>query len=93
MGIFNAFKRQDLPTEPQSNSSNPDIRYLELVLGEWLRSPVREEQLLAEKYYDGHHDILERQKKVIGADGRLIAIDIIADCVTFRQCCDAGYLL
>lgn len=77
MGILNRFKQQDLPT-PNSNS-NSDIRYLELVLRKWLDSPLREEQLLAEKYYDGHHDILEREKKVIGADGELTTIRNVAN--------------
>ena len=77
MGIFNVFKQQDLPT-PNSNS-NSDIRYLELVLRKWLESPLRKEQLLAEKYYDGHHDILEREKKVIGADGELTTIRNVAN--------------
>ena len=73
MGIFNMFKQPDLP-KPNSESTNSDIRYLELVLDKWLHSPEREEQLLAEKYYDGHHDILEHEKKVIGADGQLQTI-------------------
>lgn len=80
MGIFNMFKQRDLP-KPNSNSTvtNPDIRYLELVLRKWLDSRERENQLLAEKYYDGDHDILNREKKVIGADGNLITIDNIAN--------------
>ena len=75
--IFNRFKRPDLPTAQASE--NADIRYLEMVLGEWLRSDARDEQLLAEAYYMGDHDILRREKKVIGADGRLIAIDNVAN--------------
>lgn len=77
MGLFNRFKQPDLP-KPDSNS-NSDIRYLELVLKEWLDSPIREEQLQAEKYYDGDHDILQREKKVIGADGNLITINNVAN--------------
>ena len=77
MGVFNIFKRPDLP-KPNSNSST-DIRYLEMVLRKWLDSPLRQEQLLAEKYYDGHHDILEREKKVIGADGELVTIRNVAN--------------
>ena len=77
MGIFNVFKQPDLP-KPNSNA-NSDIRYLELVLRKWLESPLRKEQLLAEKYYDGHHDILEREKKVIGADGELTTIRNVAN--------------
>ena len=77
MGLFNRFKQPDLP-KPNS-SSNSDIRYLEMVLRKWLESPLRKEQLLAEKYYDGHHDILEREKKVIGAGGELITINNVAN--------------
>ena len=78
MGVFNLFKQPDLP-RPNSESTNADIRYLELVLRKWLDSPIRQEQLLAEKYYDGDHDILKREKKVIGADGNLISIDNVAN--------------
>lgn len=77
MGVFNMFKRPDLPKPP--SNSNSDIRYLEKVLRSWLESPIRNEQLLAEKYYDGDHDILRREKKVIGADGNLITIHNVAN--------------
>ena len=78
MGVFNMFKQPDLP-KPNSESTNSEIRYLELVLDKWLRSPQRQEQLLAEKYYDGAHDILKREKKVIGADGQLQTINNVAN--------------
>ena len=73
MGIFNwsTNKAIDLPT-PQPNS---DIRKLEVVLRAWLNSPQRKEQLLAEQYYLGNQDILQREKKVIGADGNLTSIN------------------
>lgn len=73
MGIFawNTNKAIDLPT-PQPNS---DIHKLEVVLRAWLDSPQRKEQLLAEQYYLGNHDILQREKKVIGADGNLTSIN------------------
>lgn len=77
MGVFNLFKQQDLP-RPNSNS-NYDIKYLETILSKWLKSPLREEQLLAEKYYDGDHDILRRERKVIGADGNLVTINNVAN--------------
>lgn len=83
MGVFNIFKRPELPTlaTPNSNSNpvNPNVKYLEMVLRKWLDSPTREEQLLGEKYYDGDHEILRREKKVIGADGNLITIDNVAN--------------
>ena len=80
MGLFdfNMFKQTDLPTPPNANS-NPNIKYLEIVLREWLNSPARKEQLLAEKYYLGEQDILKREKKVIGADGQLITINNVAN--------------
>lgn len=77
MGVFNIFKQQDLP-KPHSNS-NSDVRYFEAILRKWLDSSLRQEQLLAEKYYDGDHDILRREKKVIGADGNLITINNVAN--------------
>lgn len=78
MGLFNwatSNKAIDLPT-PQPNS---DIRQLEIVLKAWLDSPQRKEQLLAEQYYLGNQDILQREKKVIGADGQLITINNVAN--------------
>ena len=72
MGVLNIFKRPDLPKpSSESTNSNPDIRYLEMVLHKWLDSPERADQLLAEKYYDGDHDILRRERMVINAEGTL----------------------
>lgn len=79
MGVFSIFKKQDLPKPDSSNSSNSDKKYLEKILAQWLDSPIRKEQLLAEQYYSGDHDILRREKKVIGADGKLIKIDNVAN--------------
>ena len=75
MGLFdwNMFKQHDLPSPPNSNS-NSDIKYLEKILEKWLKSPIRKEQLLAEKYYDGHHDILERERMVMNAEGTLTPV-------------------
>lgn len=77
MAFFNWFNNKpiDLPS-PQPNS---DIHKLEVILREWLTSPQREEQLLAEQYYLGNQDILQREKKVIGADGTLISIENVVN--------------
>ena len=76
MSVFDVFKRKELPTpNSESNNAMPDIRYLELLLKNWLDSPTRKEQLLGEQYYDGDHDILRREKKVIGSDGALVTIN------------------
>ena len=76
---FNIFKRSELPKPDAPISSNSDTQYLEKALRKWLDSPTRKEQLLAEKYYDGDHDILRREKKVIGADGSLVTINNVAN--------------
>ena len=77
MAFFNWFNNKaiDLPS-PQPNS---DIHKLEIILRTWLASPQRKEQLLAEQYYLGNQDILQREKKVIGADGNLTTIDNVVN--------------
>lgn len=80
MGVFNIFKQPDLPTlQNPSSSTIPNIKYLEMILRKWLDSPSRQEQLLAEKYYDGDHDILRREKKMIGPDGELVTVKNVAN--------------
>ena len=74
MGIFNLFKHEELP-KPSNSAPNYNIKYLEMVFKQWKESDKREEQLLAEQYYNGDHDILYRTKQVIGQDGTLIPID------------------
>ena len=75
---FNIFKPSDLP-KPSNSTAHSDVQYLEKILERWLKSPLRNEQLLAEQYYDGNHDILRREKKVIGADGNLVTITNVAN--------------
>lgn len=70
MGVFNMFKQPDLPLP----NANIDVKYLEKILRRWLDSPVRKEQLLAEKYYDGDHDVLQRERKVMNAEGTLTPV-------------------
>ena len=79
MGVFNFFKKQDLPKPNSSDSSNSDVKNLEKILRKWLDSPNRKEQLLAEQYYSGDHDILRREKKMIGSDGKLVKVDNVAN--------------
>ena len=77
MGLFNYNRQVELPRAPVT--SNPEVKNLEKILRAWLDSPLREEQLLADKYYEGDHDILRRVKKVIGADGVLVPIENVAN--------------
>jgi SPP1 family phage portal protein len=46
-------------------------RFFELEIAAWKASATRRNQLLGDRYYNGDHDILRRQRQVIGADGRL----------------------
>ena len=80
MGIINnLFKTNVLPQPLTSVADTKNIHSLQLILRNWLDSDVRKEQLLAEKYYEGDHDILRREKKVIGDDGQLVTIDNVAN--------------
>lgn len=71
MSILNIFRQTDAPRSYE----DPGIRNVEIVLNKWLQGKERAEQLLAEKYYDGDHDILQREKMVIGVDGNLTAVN------------------
>ena len=71
MGVLNIFKPNDAPR----SYKDPELKHLELVYDKWKNSKERNEQLLAERYYDGDHDILYREKKVIGSDGTLTTIE------------------
>lgn len=55
--------------------TNLDIRYLGMIIRGWLSGAPRAEQLLGDAYYEGDHDILKREKQVIGADGNLVTIN------------------
>lgn len=44
---------------------------LQYYIGQWLNSPQRKEVLTGRRYYDGFHDILTRERLVIGASGAL----------------------
>ncbi len=46
-------------------------RFFTAQIREWLSSPARQEQLDGERYYAGDHDILYRERKVIGEGGEL----------------------
>ena len=44
----------------------------EIVL--WERSPERMEQIKGDAYFNGRHDILDRKRTTIGADGKLVEV-------------------
>lgn len=46
-----------------------DVEFWEKEIQEWLASPVRSDILVAERYYNGDHDILHSVRTVIGKNG------------------------
>ena len=46
-----------------------DVAFWEKEIDEWLKSPVLNDILTAEKYYNGDHDILHTVRTVIGKNG------------------------
>lgn len=57
-------------TAPQTT----EIQYLQRKIGEWLGSPYRRDQITAEMYYLGFHDILCRKRTMIGKDGEKVEV-------------------
>ena len=48
-----------------------DIRFLEKEIEKWKQSPVRRDMILAERYYQGDHDIQHTPRTVINEKGEL----------------------
>lgn len=71
---FNSLFQPKDPPKQNKPTSKTDVQYLEKVLKHWLDSPARKEQLLAEQYYLGNHDILKRERLVINAEGTLTPV-------------------
>lgn len=55
----------------ENNQNITDKEYLETRITNWLNSPTRRCQLDGERYYMGHHDVLNRKRFVIGENGEL----------------------
>lgn len=54
-----------------------DLAFLAKELTAWKSSAARREMLDGDRYYNGDHDILRRQRTAIGADGKLQVIDTL----------------
>lgn len=52
-----------------SPAPNNDLKVLERAVYKFLKSDERKLMLLGEAYYEGEHDILKRERTVIGPDG------------------------
>ena len=56
-----------------------DIRFLEKEIQKWKQSPVRKTMMLAERYYQGDHDILHTSRKAINEKGELEPVSNLPD--------------
>lgn len=80
MGLINWIRkgvnRMSLENIVEINQNPNDIRFLESEIINWkMLNPVREDQLTGERYYLGDHDILSREREVIGENGELRTIE------------------
>ena len=48
-----------------------ELQFFAAEIKEWKDSKKRKEQLVGDAYYEGDHDILRRQRTIIGEDGKL----------------------
>lgn len=51
-----------------------DKEFLAREIEKWKSSPKRELMIIGEKYYHGEHDILKKERTVIGENGQLIKV-------------------
>lgn len=56
-----------------------DTRFLEKEIEKWKQSPVRRAMILAERYYQGNHDILRTPRTVINEKGELEPVRNLPD--------------
>jgi SPP1 family phage portal protein len=49
-------------------------RFFELEIARWKTSDARKAQLTGDAYYRGEHDILKRERRVVGESGKLVTV-------------------
>ena len=52
-----------------------DEQFIELEIKRFKYSKRRKEMIDGEKYHEGNHDILKRQRNIIGENGELTVVD------------------
>lgn len=55
--------------------SMTELEFYARELTAWETSPERREMIDGDRYYNGDHDILKRQRTAIGDEGKLIVVD------------------
>ena len=56
-----------------------DIRFLEKEIQKWKQSPIRRDMILADRYYQGDHDILHTPRTAINEKGELEPVKNLPD--------------
>ena len=77
--IINKVGRKMQDVTADSILASDTKKWLENTLTTWLNSKERRDQLEAERYYEGNHDINKRQRMVIGSSGRLEPIENVTN--------------
>lgn len=67
MALLNLFNRND--TKPEVEPVYFTLPYSASMISNWLASKERKEMILGQQYYNGEHDILNRQRTVIDEYG------------------------
>lgn len=57
------------------NAGLTDLQFFALEINAWKGSDLRREQIMGELYYCGRQDILDRQRTIIGKDGKLQVVE------------------
>lgn len=52
-----------------------DLTKLNTIVNDWLNCKERKEMLVSKRYFEGKHDILDRQRMVIGEGGKLVPVE------------------
>lgn len=52
-----------------------ELQFFALEIHEWKSGPQRKQQITGERYYVGEHDILERQRTIIGEAGKVQVVE------------------
>ena len=58
-----------------ANTAINEKEFFELEINRWRNSPERMLALTGDRYFNGDHDILHRERKVIGKEGKLETVD------------------
>lgn len=79
MGLINAIRKGVYSLNEKLNGvveqSPENVSYLQYEINKWFKSDARKVQLKAVDYYENKHDILERERTIIGEDGTMRVVN------------------